>query len=33
VEVDNDRAMAYYEKLGFEPLRQGLSVPLDEIAL
>jgi len=25
--------MAYYEKLGFEPLRQGLSVSVDEIAL
>jgi ribosomal protein S18 acetylase RimI-like enzyme len=33
VEVDNERAMAYYEKLGFEPLRQGMSVSLDEIAL
>jgi ribosomal protein S18 acetylase RimI-like enzyme len=33
VEVDNDRALAYYEKLGFEPLRQGLSVSVDEIAL
>jgi ribosomal protein S18 acetylase RimI-like enzyme len=33
VEVANDRAMAYYEKLGFEPLRQGLSVSLEDIAL
>ena len=31
VEVDNDRAVAYYEKLGFEPHRQRMSVPLDAV--
>lgn len=30
---DNDRAMAYYEKLGFEPFRQSMTVPLEEIDL
>lgn len=29
VEADNGRAMAYYEKLGFEPRRQRMAVPLD----
>lgn len=33
VEADNGRAMAYYEKLGFEPLRQGMSVPVDQVDL
>ncbi|WP_440005838.1 GNAT family N-acetyltransferase [Halomicrococcus sp. SG-WS-1] len=31
VEVANERAMAYYEKLGFEPHRQRMSVPLDAV--
>jgi ribosomal protein S18 acetylase RimI-like enzyme len=31
VELDNERAMAYYDKLGFEPFRQRLSVDLDDI--
>ncbi|WP_158058462.1 GNAT family N-acetyltransferase [Halorussus halophilus] len=33
VETDNERASAYYEKLGFEPRRQRMSVPLDSIEL
>jgi ribosomal protein S18 acetylase RimI-like enzyme len=33
VEVDNERALAYYEKLGFEPHRQRMAVPVDAIGL
>jgi ribosomal protein S18 acetylase RimI-like enzyme len=33
VEVDNERAMAYYEKLGVEPHRQRMSVSLDAVEL
>lgn len=33
VEADNDRAVAYYEKLGFEPYRQRMAVPLDTIEM
>ena len=33
VEAANERARAYYEKLGFEPRRQRLSVALDSIEL
>lgn len=33
VEVANERASAYYEKLGFEPLRQHMAAPLDSIDL
>lgn len=33
VEVDNERAMAYYQKLGFEPLRQRMAVQLDSLVL
>jgi ribosomal protein S18 acetylase RimI-like enzyme len=33
VEVDNERALAYYEKCGFEPHRQRMTVPVDAIGL
>lgn len=33
VEAGNDRAMAYYEKLGFEPLEQRMAVSLDAVDL
>lgn len=33
VEAKNERARAYYEKLGFEPFRQRMSVRLDAIDL
>lgn len=33
VELANDRARAYYEKLGFEPHRRRMAVPLESIAL
>lgn len=33
VEATNDRAKAYYEKLGFEPYGQKMTVPLDSIEL
>ncbi|ERH10019.1 MAG: acetyltransferase [halophilic archaeon J07HX64] len=33
VEAGNDRALAYYEKLGFEPYEQRMAVPLDELEL
>ncbi|MFC6962147.1 GNAT family N-acetyltransferase [Halocatena marina] len=29
VDVDNERAIAFYEKLGFEPLRQTLIISVD----
>lgn len=32
VEVANERALAYYEKLGFEPRGRRLAAPVDEIA-
>lgn len=31
VELDNERALAYYEKLGFEPHRQRMVAPLDAV--
>lgn len=31
VEAGNDRAMAYYDKLGFEPFETGLSLPVDSL--
>lgn len=31
VDVDNERARAFYEKLGFEPLREQLVVDADEL--
>jgi len=33
VDVDNERALAYYEKLGFEVGRYRMRVPLDEVQL
>lgn len=33
VEAGNDRAMGYYEKIGFELLDKQMSVPLDEVDL
>ena len=33
VDMDNDRALAYYEKLGVEPARYRMRVPVDEIDL
>ena len=33
VAVDNDRALAYYEKLGFEVARYTMRVPVEEIQL
>jgi GNAT superfamily N-acetyltransferase len=31
VDVDNERATAFYEKLGFEPYRRQLTVPVNEL--
>ena len=31
VDVDNDRALAFYEKLGFESLRHRMTVPVAEL--
>ena len=31
VDVDNERALAFYEKLGFEPRRHRMRVPVDEL--
>ncbi|WP_336036075.1 GNAT family N-acetyltransferase [Halobacterium yunchengense] len=31
VDVDNDRALAFYEKLGFDALRRTLSAPVDDL--
>jgi ribosomal protein S18 acetylase RimI-like enzyme len=33
VHVDNDRALAYYEKLGFEVAQYKMRVPLEEVGL
>ena len=33
VHVDNDRALAYYEKLGFDVSRYKMRVPLEEVQL
>jgi|AntDeeMetagen192_2_1112575.scaffolds.fasta_scaffold06644_2 ribosomal protein S18 acetylase RimI-like enzyme len=33
VEAGNDRAMAYYKKLGFEPDRQRMAVPIDAVEI
>jgi len=33
VEADNERAMAYYDKLGFEPFEQRMAVSLDAVRL
>ncbi|MFB6254247.1 MAG: GNAT family N-acetyltransferase [Halobacteriaceae archaeon] len=33
VAVDNDRALAYYEKLGFDVVEYEMQVPLDEVQL
>jgi Acetyltransferases len=33
VDVDNKRARAYYERLGFETARHRLRVPVSELAL
>ena len=30
-DVDNERALAFYEKLGFEPRRHRMRVPVDEL--
>lgn len=32
VDVDNGRALAFYEKLGFEPIRHRMAVDVDEMA-
>jgi len=31
VDVENERALAFYEKLGFEPYRHKMAVPVSEI--
>ncbi|MFB6105284.1 MAG: GNAT family N-acetyltransferase [Halobacteriaceae archaeon] len=31
VDVDNERALAFYEKLGFEPLRYRMTVDIDAV--
>lgn len=31
VHVENDRARAFYRKHGFEPIRQRMAVPLDDL--
>lgn len=31
VEADNERATAFYERLGFEPLRRRMAVPLEDV--
>ena len=31
VDVENERALAFYEKLGFEPYRHRMSVPTEEL--
>ena len=33
IDVDNERAVAYYEKLGFESVRYRMRVPVDELSL
>jgi len=33
VDVDNDRALAYYEKLGFDVAKYRMQAPLDEIEI
>lgn len=32
VDVDNERALGFYEKLGFEPLRHEMTASIDEIS-
>ncbi len=31
VDADNDRALGFYEKLGFEPLRYEMTAPVDDL--
>ena len=31
VDVDNERALAFYEKMGFETLRRRMRVAVDEL--
>lgn len=31
VDIDNDRASAFYDKLGFEPYRRSMAVDVDEL--
>ncbi|PSP15599.1 GNAT family N-acetyltransferase [Halobacteriales archaeon QH_10_67_13] len=33
VDIDNERALAYYEKLGFEVRRHRMAVPIEELRL
>jgi ribosomal protein S18 acetylase RimI-like enzyme len=33
VDVDNDRALAYYDKLGFDVARYRMHVPVEEVQL
>jgi ribosomal protein S18 acetylase RimI-like enzyme len=33
VDIDNERALAYYEKLGFEVGKYRMRVPVEEIEL
>jgi len=31
VDVDNERALGFYEKVGFEPYRHKMAAPTDEL--